>query len=1024
MPLGRFFSGLVVAFSLTTIATPGAAQTLYRFKIQGGELTSSLNELAHQANIGLLFDPSLTEMRSAPPLEGRLTVAACLTRLLAGTGLSFREMSQGAFVVFAPFGAPISTVKVVTTVPEILVVGRRSQDADIRRSENDIQPYHVEDAHDIEISHADNVDDFLRSRLSSNAEIVSPLQDPNGQLASTRSEINLHGLGASQTLVLIDGRRMASLPTSGDNLLQPDLNGIPLSAVDRIEILTSTAGGIYGPGATGGVVNVILKHDYRGVDLNVGYGETERGDASRTQIDGRFGFTLDHGQTDVSLSLSRAVASPLTVSDRSYQEQSLQLISPNRWTQYLGNSAILSSIFISSNAGNLTLKPGYGGASLGSTFSFLPLGYGGLTADGGSRLSANAGMLPTMGSPSSLESNPTVTSLLFNVRHHFSDAVEAYLDVIDLQNNGHADASRSVSAGLSATAPNNPFNQYVNLIFPLPGFDASITTRTHMLRVSSGLILSLPFGWKADVDYSGGIASQDTRLSGSTVSDDFYASIYSGTAGANGRPALNPLGDWASFMSALQAYRLPTAEHIPLTNHLADGSLRLAGPIAQLPAGPVTLSLLAEERQEDVSASTSSSTNLVSDGTQSTPTPRLRQGVSSLYGELRAPLTPTNSSFLPLRGLEGQLAIRYDSNTTVLPANLAAEALNATFVTARQSAVVYTAGLKIQPLPALMLRSSVATGVLPPAIDQLGATIGSVYGVSLGADPERGGREIGSEQPITVLSGGSTSLQPEDSRSISVGAVIEPGGSGGPRLSIDFTRIDKTHEISEAYDFNVGYFLSHVAAYPGRVVRAPLTPADAALGFTGGVITQIDTTSLNIGSTVVETLDLGLDYAIDLPLGQLKIRAMGTWQPVFKQRSGPAFPWIDTVGYNDGPLEWRGNGAVEWSTDRFSVGLNVQYYDHYQIASSSPLTASDVNKIVSQGAVWIPSQTYVDFFSTYRFSLPDRGFLPRALELRFGIEDIFDTAPPIVTDYAFQEGYSAYGDPRRRRFDLKIDSRF
>jgi outer membrane receptor protein involved in Fe transport len=1023
MAARRFFSALVVASCLAAIATPGSAQAVYPFSIRGGDLTSSLNELAHQGNIGLLFDPSLTRQRRASPLEGSFSVAASLSRLLAGTGLSFRQMGDGAFVVFQAVGGVAPKRELVATVPEILVVGRRTQDADIRRSEDDIQPYQVQGAHDIATSHADNVDDLLRSRLSSNAEILSPSQNPIGQLASTRSEINLHGLGSSQTLILIDGRRMPSLPTSGDNLLQPDLNGIPLSAIDRIETLTSTAGGIYGPGATGGVVNVILKHDYRGADLNVSYGESARGDASRTEIDGRFGFTPDDGQTDISLSVSRAVTGSLTISERSYEQQSLQLLSPSHWAQYLSNNPSIGSIFVSSSGGNLTLKPGYGGASLGSTFSFLPLGYGGSALDGAARLSANAGLAPVIGTSASLESDPSITSLLFNVRHHFSDQVEGYVDVIDLHNDGHATTSNAVAASVSQAAPGNPFNQDVNLVLPLPGFGESVVTRTHMLRFSSGLILTLPLGWKADVDYSGGVASQDTRLYGSTVSDDFYGAIYSGMVSAEGRPALNPLGNWSTFMSALQAYRVPTTERIPLSNRLADGSLRLAGPIVELPAGPATLSFLAEERHEEVSASTSSSTNLVSDGSQSTATPRLRQEVSSLYGELRAPLVSTSSPLLPLRGLEGQLAIRYDSNTNILPTNLSASDLNAAFVTARQSAVVYTAGLKFQPLPGLMLRSSVATGVLPPSIDQLGTNKFTLSGVSLGADPERGGRQIGSEQPLTVLYGGSASVRPENSRSISVGAVLEPFGGVGPRLSADFTRIDKSHEISGIHDDDVGYFLTNAAALPGRVIRAPLTPADAALGFTGGVITEVDTTYENIGRTVVETLDLAFDDAITLPIGQLKIRAMGSWQPVFKQRRSPQTSWLDLVGASDGPLEWRGNGTVEWSTDRFSVGFNIQYYDRYRVASSatSPL---DVLKEVSQGSAWIPSQTYVDLFSAYRFSLPDRGFLPRVIELRFGIEDIFDAEPPIVSNYASNEGYSSYGDPRRRRFDLTIASRF
>jgi iron complex outermembrane recepter protein len=1022
---------LVAVLAVTSMATPASAQTVYPFHIPASDLTSSLNELARQADVELLFAPSLTERRSAPPIDGRLSVAEGLTRLLAGSGLVFRRLDDATFVVTAAQDGTPAPVEIVT-VPEILVVGRRTQDADIRRTENDIQPYQVIGAHEIETSHADTVDDLLRTHLPSNAEIMSPAQDPGGQGGSTRSEIDLHGLGPSQTLVLIDGRRMPSLPTTGDNLLQPDLNGIPLSAIDRIETITSTAGGIYGPGATGGVVNVILKRDYRGADLNLTYGETSRGDAGREQIDGHIGFTPDRGQTDVSVSFSRAITGPLTFADRSYEQQALAERSTNDRPVFTGGLPLISGLFISTNGGNLSLKPGYGGGDLGSGFTFLPPGYAGLASDGGALLRANAGQLPQAlspdlkGSTSSLKSNPSTTSVLFNARHRFNDNVEAYVDVIDLVNEGHSDDSRSVVADISPDAPTSPFNQYVNTVFQLPGFDTAVTNRTQMSRVSGGLILTLPSGWRADADYSLGAANQQKIEYGGIPSEDFYTAVETGS-GVNGGPALNPLGDWGTFLSTAQAYRLPTQQNLSLTNHLADASLRLAGPVAQLPAGPATLSLLAENRREEVGASTSTSTNQISDGPQSTETPRLRQQVSSLYGELRAPLISAESAFAPLRGLEAQLAIRFDQNTTILPSNFDADAVNASFVTARQGALVYTAGLKIQPLRSLMLRSSIATGVLPPAIDQLGTNI-DVYEGTDAADPKRGGQFLGTELPVTVLSGGTTSLKPENSRSISIGAVFQPVGERGPRLSLDFTQIDKTHEISDDHGDDLDYFLANEAAFPARVIRAPLTASDAALGYTGGIVTQIDTTNLNIGSTVAQTIDLGVDYSVTFPrAGRLRVRAAGTWQPTFKRRLAPDQPWVDMVDYYDGPLEWRGNAGVEWSRDRLSIGANIQYYGRYRIAYSDAVpndTAYNLLNATFQGSAWIPSQTYVDLFATYLISLPHNRPLPRTIELRFGVEDVFDTAPPLVAGYESYQAYSSYGDPRRRRFDFTIASRF
>ncbi len=80
----------------------------------------------------------------------------------------------------------------------------------------------------------------------------------NSAGSGNQSAINLRGLGTSQTLVLVDGRRIPSISLSG-TFAQGDINGIPLSLVERIEVLPATASGIYGGGATGGVINIITR---------------------------------------------------------------------------------------------------------------------------------------------------------------------------------------------------------------------------------------------------------------------------------------------------------------------------------------------------------------------------------------------------------------------------------------------------------------------------------------------------------------------------------------------------------------------------------------------------------------------------------------------------------------------------------------------------------------------------------------------------------------------------------------------
>src|SRR5262249_25527869 len=129
----------------------------------------------------------------------------------------------------------------------------------------------------------------------------------------------LRGLGPDQTLVLIDGRRMPGIPVLDTGFGQSDLNAIPLHAIQRVEILTGAAGGIYGFGALGGVVNVVLDRDSRGVDLYVTEGVSSRGDGTRHSVEASFGKTFGDGASDFVLFAAHSQEGSVLVGERDYE---------------------------------------------------------------------------------------------------------------------------------------------------------------------------------------------------------------------------------------------------------------------------------------------------------------------------------------------------------------------------------------------------------------------------------------------------------------------------------------------------------------------------------------------------------------------------------------------------------------------------------------------------------------------------------------------------------------------------------
>ena len=139
-----------------------------------------------------------------------------------------------------------------------VVTGSRIKRIDLEEA----RPVVVITREDIELSGQESVADVLRN---SPVNTFGSSREVSGNNWLGQASIDLHGIGGTRSLVLLDGRRMPRSPISANQF--NDLNIIPLAAVDRIEILTDSASAIYGSDAIGGVINIILRKDYEGVEF-------------------------------------------------------------------------------------------------------------------------------------------------------------------------------------------------------------------------------------------------------------------------------------------------------------------------------------------------------------------------------------------------------------------------------------------------------------------------------------------------------------------------------------------------------------------------------------------------------------------------------------------------------------------------------------------------------------------------------------------------------------------------------------
>jgi hypothetical protein len=545
-------------------------------------------------------------------------------------------------------------------------------------------------------------------------------------------------------------------------------------------------------------------------------------------------------------------------------------------------------------------------------------------------------------------------------------------------------------------------------------------------RLSAGFIAGLPFrNWRASGDVTVGEAVNRIVSNSFTPQDSFVDALASGTAGPGGEPALLPLGDWPTFVAAAPAYFARQTGDLRLINRFSDVSLRLGGPLRRMPGGDLTATLLLEARREDVPGVTDNS------AASSAPfvLPERREAVQSAYAEFRAPLGRADAENIFLRGLELQLAVRFDRTTTTLPDNgtLGAPS-NDRLVSLRRSATAVTVGARWTPVPAIMLRGSFATGELPPTISEFQESRRTVFNDPnvVAPDPKRGNELLGVTAPFVLLSDGSHDLQQAAAQTLTLGVVLNPSGPSGPRLSLDYSRTTVTRE-PEFFGLFVYQLLAAEDSYPGRVIRGTLTAADAAAGFTAGPVLQVDKRAANTGAAVVDAVDLQLGWLLDAgAAGRFRLHGAVTWEPNFTQKLGPGQPTFNRAGFSDGPLIWRGNAGVEWTFGANAIDVDAQYFDSYRVSNAAPTQfgfPTNAELIAFLGETHIPSQTYVDLAARRQLSVRGLGGRTIHMQVQLAIQNLLDRAPPITNDPLVQ-GFSPYGDPRRRRVVLTLSSHF
>lgn len=186
------------------------------------------------------------------------------------------------------------TTQAKETVEKIQVTGSRIRRTDIEGA----SPVTIIDRAAIDLSGQISVSDLIRNTSFNSAGSFRP---QSGSSAQGVSLINLRGLGAERSLILVDGRRLPKSPSTGN---AQDLNAVPIAAVERIEILSDGASAVYGSDAIAGVINIITRKDFEGAELRISTSDVSLPSEGGDREDGSVVFGADSDKANMIAGVS------------------------------------------------------------------------------------------------------------------------------------------------------------------------------------------------------------------------------------------------------------------------------------------------------------------------------------------------------------------------------------------------------------------------------------------------------------------------------------------------------------------------------------------------------------------------------------------------------------------------------------------------------------------------------------------------------------------------------------------------
>jgi outer membrane receptor for ferrienterochelin and colicin len=697
----------------------------------------------------------------------------------------------------------------------------------------------------IDKSGFDNLAQLLERMPSTGSGTFSTRGNSQDSTANGAAGISLRGFGADATLVLVNGRRVASSPFA-EGIVNSfvDINSIPVAAIERIDILKDGASAIYGSDAVAGVVNVILRKDFVGTDVSLGYGQATGPGYDETT------FSTVWGAGD--------------------EKSNATLI-----FDYFNNGQIDNSELGRFGTANQTP---YGGedfrSSRGYPGRFIVDGV--VTRDPGCPTGSIAGQtcLYDYGPHSIAIPGAERIGAVLNLRREVAEDIELFSE-IGIQHNsseaGGAATPLDEGAGLYVPAnhPNNPWGKRVEIsrYRTADAGNRRWSISSDSMRALAGIRgKTNNWEWEAAAQ-KGRSASNQTgdRDQGWVRTDLLQQEINAGR--------YNPFGGVQNPQSVIDA--ITTSLVRRGVSHMTSLDGKVSGELFELEHGAVGVAFGAEYRKEDARDQPDDQfvRGLIF-GTESVSAAASRSQKAA-YVEFSIPV---------LADLELQLAERYDHYSdfggTANP----------------------KVGFHYTPTESFSLRGSWSQGFRAPSLAQvgLGPSQESQFFVDTFRCPTPNANNPAcASTDYTIVFAGNPNLEAETSESWNFGAIWQITDDFD--IGADLWSITQDNKIDEVpfgnvYQAECGNQNSTIC-----VRRAPLP------GQTLGELDRINNTFFNVSSQEAQGLDLSANYKLDLAnMGLLKLNLEWTYLSNF-EKDGldytgeyryPQFRWVTNADWS------------------------------------------------------------------------------------------------------------------------------